>query len=139
MSFTKGKRLLAASALLLVTSLFSSASAAQTDVTAMYLKNASFENDDVSTLSSAGAGKYNVTAPKNWSVVNSATPNGNYRSILVNANAQATDNNFGRPGTPSDGTYAYYVRHAHQTMTTTVSQQVTLPAGNYTVSVDSKA
>ena len=139
MSFTKGKRLLAASALLLVTSLFSSASAAQTDVTAMYLKNASFENDDVSTLSSAGAGKYNVTAPKNWSVVNNATPNGNYRSILVNANAQATDNNFGRPGTPSDGTYAYYVRHAHQTMTTTVSQQVTLPAGNYTVSVDSKA
>ena len=138
-SFTKGKRLLAASALLLATSLFSSATAAQTDVTAMYLKNASFENDDVSTLSSAGAGRYNVTAPKNWSVENSATPNGNYRSMLVNANAQVTDNNFGRPGTPSDGTYAYYVRHSYQTMTTTVFQQVTLPAGNYTVSVDSKA
>lgn len=139
MSFTKGKRLLAASALLLAISLFSSASAAQTDVTARYLKNASFENDDVSTLSPAGAGRYNVTAPKSWTVTNSVATTGNYRSMLTNADAQATDNNYGRPGDPSDGSYAYYTRNSWGVLTTTIKQSVKLPKGTYKLSVDSKA
>ena len=139
MSFIKRKWLVVVNLILLALVNPGWMKASTSDVTSLYLKNSSFENDDVSTLTPNGTGRYGVTAPKGWTVTNSVNPNGNYRSFLVDDQATATDNNYGDPGNPSDGSYAYYIRYCRGDLTTIVSQKVRLPKGKYTLSVDSKA
>ena len=107
---------------------------AQTDITSTYLTNPSFEDDDTSTMAvDATRGAYTATALKGWSLT------GGYGvSDIMTADATATDNNFGRPGTPSDGKQMYYIRHSWQTATANLTQSVKLPKGKYRLSVDSK-
>ncbi len=107
---------------------------AQTDVTATYLQNPSFELDDISSLTvDATRGAYTATSVVGW------TLSGSYGvSDIMTADATATDNNFGTPGSPSDGTQMYYIRNAWSASTASLMQDITLPAGNYRLTVDNK-
>ena len=67
----------------------------KTDVTAQYVANASFENDNLSGLQTKteqadGLRGYVVSSPQGWTVTNGA----NAVSLIVTANCY-TDNNFG--------------------------------------------
>ena len=103
-----------------------------TDVTAQYVTNASFEADNVSTLSPVnnqadGLRGYSVAAPSGWTVTNGA----NAVSLLVTADCY-TDNNFGKVTTLADGQQAYYLRMGWSTGTTSMRQTVkALPKGKY--------
>ncbi len=109
---------------------------AQTDVTSQYIKNASFEANNVSQLSADNTrGAYvvgnNLTG---WTVT------GLYGvSDIMTAAATATDNNMGTPGQASDGTQMYYIRNAWSNSSASVKQTVTLPAAKYRFTVDSKS
>lgn len=111
-----------------------SAAQAQTDITAQYLQNPSFEQDDISTLPRDDArGAYTAKSVAQW------TLSGNYGvSDIMTASATATDNNFGAPGKPADGSQMYYLRHAWADATPSLLQQVKLPAGRYRLTVDNK-
>ena len=108
----------------------------KTDVTATYVKNASFETDDITSLQaktekSDGLRGYVVAAPKDWTVNNSA----NAVSLIVTADCY-TDNNFGKVTTLADGTQAYYLRMGWDTGTTTLRQTIpSLPKGKYQLTV----
>ncbi len=107
-------------------------SADVTDVTAQYIRNASFEADNVSSLSPVnnsadGLRGYSVSAPQGWTVNNSAQA----VSLIVTQNCY-TDNNFGLVGTLADGQQAYYLRMGWSTGATYVQQTITsLPKGKY--------
>ena len=107
----------------------------KTDVTATYVKNASFEADAITSLqakteSADGLRGYIVTAPKEWTVNNGA----NAVSLIVTADCY-TDNNFGKVTTLADGTQAYYLRMGWSTGTTTMRQTIpSLPKGKYQLS-----
>ena len=104
----------------------------KTDVTATYVKNASFEGDDITSLqtkteSADGLRGYIVTVPKEWTVNNGA----NAVSLIVTADCY-TDNNFGKVTTLADGTQAYYLRMGWSTGATTLRQTISsLPKGKY--------
>ena len=106
----------------------------KTDVTSTYVKNASFEADAITSLQTKteqadGLRGYVLTAPKDWTVNNSA----NAVSLIVTADCY-TDNNFGKVTTLADDTQAYYLRMGWSTGTTTLRQAVTLPKGKYQLS-----
>ena len=112
---------------------------AQEDVTGQYLKNPSFELDDISKLpldgtrAANGSGAYGATSVEGW------TLSGSYMvSDIMTAAATATDNNFGAPGQPSDGQQMYYVRNAWSASQVSLLQTVKLPAGKYRITVDNK-
>lgn len=107
---------------------------AQDDITAKYLKNPSFENDDIKSLAvDATRGAYTAKTVQGW------TLSGGYGvSDIMTAAATATDNNFGKPGTPSDGSQMYYIRHAWTNTSASLLQSITLPKGRYRISVDNK-
>ncbi|MBR2154732.1 MAG: hypothetical protein IJ901_08985 [Bacteroidaceae bacterium] len=112
---------------------------AQEDVTGQYLKNPSFELDDISKLpldgtrAANGSGAYGATSVEGW------TLSGVYMvSDIMTASATATDNNFGAPGQPSDGKQMYYVRNAWSASQVSLLQTVKLPAGKYRMTVDNK-
>ena len=101
------KRLLTLS-LSILTAITAFAAQEKTDVTTTYVKNASFETDDITSLqvkteSADGLRGYTVSAPKDWTVNNSS----NAVSLIVTADCY-TDNNFGKVTTLADGTQAYY-------------------------------
>ena len=107
-----------------------------TDVTAQFVTNASFEADDVSTLSPVnnqadGLRGYTVTGPSGWTVINNA----NAVSLIVTADCY-TDNNFGKVTTLADGQQAYYLRMGWSTGITTLRQTIkSLPKGKYMLQV----
>ena len=107
-----------------------------TDVTAPFVTNASFEADDISTLSPVnnpadGLRGYTVTAPSGWTVVNDA----NAVSLIVTADCY-TDNNFGKVTALADGKQAYYLRMGWSTGITSLRQTVeSLPKGKYMLQV----
>ncbi|MBQ0072657.1 MAG: dockerin type I repeat-containing protein [Prevotella sp.] len=107
---------------------------AQKDITNEYLKNPSFESDDITSLPADGTrGAYTAKSVVGW------TLSGSYGvSDIMTANATATDNNFGRPGTPSDGKQMYYIRNAWAASAAQLLQKVTLPKGKYRITVDNK-
>ena len=104
----------------------------KTDVTATYVKNASFEADNIASLqpkteSADGLRGYIVTAPKDWTVNNSA----NAVSLIVTADC-FTDNNFGKVTSLTNGTQAYYLRMGWSAGATTLRQTISsLPKGKY--------
>ena len=123
--------------ILFLTSLFcSSAMMAQTDVTASYINNASFEADDASTLNAVnspadGLRGYTLPSPAGWVVSGTDATR-----LLVTANCY-TDNNFGKVTTLADGTQAYYLRMGWSTGSTTLGQTlVALPKGRYKLLAD---
>ena len=129
------KRLLTLS-LSILTAITAFAAQEKTDVTTTYVKNASFETDDITSLqvkteSADGLRGYTVSAPKDWTVNNSS----NAVSLIVTADCY-TDNNFGKVTTLTDGSQAYYLRMGWSTGTTTLQQTVTLPKGKYQLSAN---
>lgn len=105
------------------------------DITEEYLLNASFETDELTTLypitnTADGLRGYTLPQPTGWNV--SGT---DVTKLLITPNCY-TDNNFGLATTVSDGEKAYYLRMGWSTGTTMVTQQVTLPAGRYQLSID---
>ena len=113
---------------------------AQEDVTNQYLKNPSFELDDISLLSvdatraaDNARGAYLAPSVVGWTQSGSVM----VRDIMT-AEAAATDNNFGAPGNPSDGTQMYYIRNAWSAVQASLLQTVTLPAGKWRIAVDNR-
>ena len=106
----------------------------KTDVTTKYVTNPSFEQDNIASLSPVnnnadGLRGYEVTAPKGWTVNNSA----NAVSLIVTKDCY-TDNNFGLVTTLADGSQAYYLRMGwfDGTKTTSLRQTIKdLPKGKY--------
>lgn len=113
---------------------FASSAFAQTDITSRYLLNPSFEQDDISSLPRDNTrGAYTAATLVGWQLT------GSYGvSDIMTAAATATDNNFGVPGTPSDGTQMYYIRHAWVAASANLLQSITLPAGKYRLQADNK-
>jgi len=107
---------------------------AQTDITSRYLKNPSFEADDITKLKADETrGAYIATTITDWVLT------GSYGvSDIMTSDATATDNNFGKPGDPSDGKQMYYIRYAWKMASASLLQSVTLPAGTYRLTVDNK-
>lgn len=109
---------------------------AQEDITAQYITNPSFENDDPATLtavnnSADGLRGYHLPQPAGWTVEGT-----DVTKLLVTADCY-TDNNFGLVTTISDGAQAYYLRMGWSTGQTTVKQTLSaLPVGNYLLTVD---
>jgi len=110
--------------------------AAQTDVTGLHLSNASFEADDIATLTAKtetadGLRGYVTAAPQSWSV------NGTHAVSLLVTSACYTDNNFGLVTTIPDGNQAYYLRMGWANGSSSVSQMLSqLPAGRYRLTAD---
>ncbi len=107
---------------------------AQEDVTAQYLANPSFELDDISKLPKDNTrGAYTATSVTGWTLT------GSYGvSDIMTVSATATDNNFGAPGNPSDGTQMYYIRNAWTASTASLLQNITVPAGKYKLTLDNR-
>ena len=108
-----------------------------TDITDTYLTNPSFESDDASSLdevtsTSDGLRGWTLTAPTGWTVGGTSVT-----ELLVSADCY-TDNNFGLVTTIPAGSYAYYLRLGWSTGTTTLLQSVSLPAGQYQLTVDQR-
>ena len=109
----------------------------KTDVTAQYIKNASFEEDNITSLSPVnnsndGLRGYKVTSPKDWTVTNNVTMDA---SLIVTKDC-FTDNNFGKVTTLADGSQAYYQRVGWNSGSSSVKQTLTsLPKGKYQLSV----
>ncbi len=111
------------------------------------LANPSFETDKVVANLTADETRnsYKVTSLTGWDLVAPTHQNSSYPvSDLMTAESTQTDNNFGVPGTPSDGTYMLYLRDANVQQNenhlddASVMQTITLPAGDYKLTVDSK-
>ncbi len=104
------------------------------DITLQYLVNPSFEDDDIETLTKDGVrGAYATKTIKGWKL------SGGYGvSDIMTESATATDNDFGVPGKPSDGSQMYYIRNAWKDAFASLLQTVTLPAGKYMFTVDNK-
>lgn len=119
--------------LLLVTSI-ASCVFAQEDITSTYLINPSFEKDNVSTLTKDETrGAYNAKSVVGW------TLSGSYGvSDIMTSAATATDDNFGAPGSPSNGNQMYYIRYSWKASTATLLQSIKLPRGKYRLTVDNK-
>ena len=103
----------------------------KTDVTAQYLTNASFENDNISALtpennSADGLRGYKTSAPTGWTVTGTSVT-----SLIVTKDCY-TDNNFGKVTTLANGTQAYYLRQGWSGGNTSVRQSLAaLPKGKY--------
>lgn len=107
---------------------------AQEDITAQYVANPSFEQDDISALPKDDTrGAYTASSVVGWKLAGSY----GVSDIMTNA-ATATDNNFGVPGNPSDGSQMYYLRHAWAAATPSLTQTIKLPKGKYRLTVDNK-
>lgn len=117
-----------------VAAMFASSVFAQEDITSQFIKNPSFESDNVSALPKDDTrGAYTAKTVDGW------TLSGGYGvSDIMTSSATATDNNFGAPGQPSDGNQMYYIRHSWKETSASLLQNVKLPKGKYRLSVDNK-
>lgn len=100
-----------------------------------YFDNPSFEKDDISSLTTDGTrGAYTVASPAKWNISGTAPD----VVDIMTSSATATDNNFGAPGEPTDGSQMFYMRVGWSNKSTTLSTTSTneLPAGNYKISFD---
>ena len=106
--------------------------------TEQFFDNPSFEKDNISSMETDGTrGAYSFGssgAPLSW------TLSGDRPDVvdIMTASATATDNNFGAPGNPTDGSQMYYMRVGWSNKTTTfkTTSSSALPAGKYRVSFD---
>ncbi len=108
-----------------------------TDITSSTLANPSFEQDAMSGSFTDGTrNAYTVTSLTGWTLV---APTSGYAACdIMTSAATATDNDFGAPGEPSDGSQMLYMRNAWTSNTASVMQSVTLKAGVYKLTVDHK-
>ncbi len=134
MLFTMKKTLLISCALLLTAV---GASAQITDVTATYIQNPSFETNAPTGDFTDGGRGYSVAELTGWTLTNAS----NFEHIdLMTKDATETDNNLGTPGEAADGTYMLYLKKtwSDPSSTASIKQTLTLPAGTYMLTVDSK-
>ena len=108
---------------------------AQTDVTAKYITNPSFELDDLDGLTavnnnSDGLRGWRISDPQGWSLSGIADP-----TLIVTTDCY-TDNNFGKVTTLANGNQAFYMRVGWVSGASSLSQKVTLPAGSYRLTAD---
>ncbi|MCD8305035.1 MAG: hypothetical protein LUC86_09475 [Prevotellaceae bacterium] len=123
---------------LLSVAAFAFAETDREDITSQYLKNPSFEEDDLSSLTKETTrGGYPFTSVTDWTFTSSLS-SGYGQAEFMTAEATATDNDYGAPGSPSDGTQMVYLRDAWNSTSASLMQSVTLPAGTYALSVDNK-
>ncbi len=108
-----------------------------TDITSQYITNPSFETDTKSGSFTDGTrSAYSVTSLTGWTLT---SPTSGYAvTDIMTSSATATDNDYGKPGTPSDGTYMLYIRDSWTDCTASVKQNITVPAGSYRLTVDYK-
>ncbi len=112
------------------------AASSEENVTAQYVKNASFEADDVSTLeavnnASDGLRGYKPNPLTGWTLGGTSVTN------LLVTKACYADNNFGLMTAIPDGAQAFYLRQGWSTGTTTLQQTLSaLPAGKYKLTAD---
>ncbi len=115
------------------------------DVTKM-LANPSFETPTVSELAGGEnadkRGSYAITDDQltGWTLVAPTNADDASRAVcdIMTKDASETDDDYGKPGTPSDADQMLYLRNSWTTSTASVTQSVTLPAGSYKLAVDSK-
>ncbi len=109
------------------------------DITAKYLVNSSFEEDETGKLSPVnnsadGLRGWILAQPSGWNVSGTGVT-----QLLISKDCY-TDNNFGKATSIADGEYAYYLRMGWNAGTTTLSQTLkALPAGKYVISVDQRS
>ncbi len=111
------------------------------------LANPSFEVDKVANLEEDATRSYTEDNNEDsytggaYTIGNGLTGwtlgGSNAVSDLMTEACKRTDNNFGAPGTPTDGTQMLYLRN-NATTTGSVEQTITLPAGEYMLTVDTK-
>lgn len=119
---------------------------AQTDVTSQYLVNADFEGNYEAMANSGVSSDRAIYQPEGWTVVLKGT-NVNDMSIL--SSGDKASNNFAGFTINHSGEHTYWVRHRwggkqwqsngnHKGQDTALElqQEVTLPAGIYTISAD---
>ncbi len=97
------------------------------------LENPSFEKDNISSMSVLRPGTYTTSSIVGWTLTNAPGT-----VAIMTSDATATDNNYGAPGSPSDGSQMLYLRNSWSGKSPSLRQSVTLPAGTYLLSVDSK-
>lgn len=108
----------------------------QEEITSQYLTNASFEVDNIASLTPVtqnadGLRGYTLSNPNGWSV------SGTDVTKLLITKECYTDNNFGVVTTISDGEKAYYLRMGWSNGSTSVTQTIkNLPAGKYLFTID---
>jgi len=109
------------------------------DITENYLKNPSFELDNLDSLElDVKRTAYKVSEITDWKV-SQEWLDGNYAiSEIMTSKTIETDNNFGAPGEPSDGDKMYYMRNAWTEASVSLLQKVKLPSGSYKITVDNK-
>ena len=109
---------------------------AQTDVTATYLTNPSFESDG---LMAAGNGTTpNIITPTGWTQEQNAA--GSFQDNQIRDASTDNASNYGKRVTPSDGTYYLFYRHGWNgsNYAKFTSTAASLPVGNYILKVDYK-
>ncbi len=113
---------------------------AQTDVTATYLTNPSFEAD-AAACTDAVKKSENADGLRGWDVstITGWTTTRPDKQLLITADC-FTDNNFGKT-TIADGTYALFQRMGWNNGNSAIQQTTSqaLPAGNYRISLKAKA
>ncbi len=98
-------------------------------------KTRGYNRNDAGTYTGAYTISADALAEAGWTLTNTPSV-----CDIMTADAAATDNDFGAPGAPSDGTYMLYMRDSWDEgdLATTLTQKVTLSAGTYKLTVDSK-
>ncbi len=108
------------------------------EITDKYIKNPSFEMEDVSSMTKdTGRNAYVVSNLNSWTFTKAGGSNFAQNLIMTDATT-GTDNNFGDPGKPSNGNNMLYIRNAWTVNKASVKQSVKLPAGSYKLTVDNK-
>jgi len=111
----------------------------ESDITGNYIKNPSFEQDNINSLAKDNTrGAFVAKSVVGWNLSGSYGTSGYSVSDIMTSSTKATDNNFGAPGNPSDGKQMYYIRDAWNASTASLLQSVTLPAGKYRLTLDNK-
>ena len=109
---------------------------AQTDVTATYLTNPSFEADGV--IAASNGSNPNMITPTGWTQEQNAA--GSFQNNRICDASTSNESPYGTLVTPSDGTYYLFYRHGwngsnYAKFTSTAAN---MPAGFYTLTVDYK-
>ncbi len=111
------------------------------------ISNPSFELDDVSDwtpdTNESGSSRCDSEGKGAWVIPETGLTGWNINGTvsvkdIMSADAVATDNDFGAPGEPADGTYMLYLRDSWNEEESTVLQSLKLPAGDYKATVNTK-
>ncbi len=98
-----------------------------------FIENPSFEEDDISSMNETMTGRFITSTVTGWTLTNLPAT-----VAIMTSDATATDNNYGAPGVPSDKAQMLYLRNSWSGVSPSLRQDVSLPKGEYLLSVDYK-